>query len=173
MKIDTLIKKLGNINEEVNVELEYSYCLFLLAKAFAEDIDNSIQEGLIGEGEELVDDIFNNALSSKNYKELHFYVDFVNSDMFNADIEYVLGEEGFNSIQDGLSGDSIFSKKLGSMDLSKIADKFTSILESLMPHDRGQVHLEANKFISYLLGKYENVILEYLADLDDDYNGTD
>lgn len=171
MKIDTLIKKLKSINEEVNVELEFSYCLFLLAKTFTEDIDNSIQEGLIGEGEELVDDIFNNALSSRNYKELHFYVDFVNSDIFSADIEYVLGKEGFNSIQDGLSEDSIFSKKLSRMDSLKIADKFTSILESLMPHDRGQVHLEANKFISYLLGKYEDVVLEYLADLDDDYNG--
>lgn len=173
MRIDDLFKKLKDISEEVNVELEFSYCLFLLAKAFAEDIDNSIEEGFIGQGEELVDDIFNNALSSRNYKELHFYVDFVDSDMFNADMEYVLGKEGFNSIQDGLSEDSIFSKKLGSMNLSEIANKFTSILESLMPHDRGQVYLEANKFISYLLDKYEDVILEYLSDLDDDYNGTD
>ena len=169
MDIKTLVSKLNSISDEVNLELEYANCLFLLAQEFVNDLDDNIQGDFVKA--EVIVDLIDYGISRLNYRDIYFYVDFMNSGILNSDLELVLGKEGFNGIEDGLSDNSVFNKKLGKLNVDSISGRFVKIMEKLMPDNRGSASLLADKFINYLLYKYDYVVNDYIKDLISDYRG--
>lgn len=129
------------------------------------DMDDTMENSnYTGSDIDFVKMIIDNMLTSIKCRELDFYKEFFSSGLYNKEINGLLRNKGFDAVFNG----SDFDGNLGGLTISELCEEFANLVHSTMPLST-EVKVNPTKLVNFLLDRYEGEVLEYLNQIERDY----
>ena len=164
-KVSSQLKKISKRSSDLEVEFEFASILTIVMEEFNLEMVNTMDNShYIGNDIDFVKMIIDNMLTSIKCRELDFYKEFFSSGLYNQEINELLRDKGFDAAFNG----SDFDGNLGGLTINELCEEFADLVHSTMPLS-SEVKVNSTKLVNFLLDRYEGEVLEYLNQVERDY----
>ena len=164
-KVSSQLKKINRRSSDLEVELEFASILTIVVEEFDAEMDSVMKNSHYTGGDvDFIKMIIDNMLSSIKCRELDFYKEFFSSGLYNKETRELLRSKGFDAVFNGTD----FDGNLGGLTIDELCEEFAYLVHSVMPLS-SEVKVNPTKLVNFLLTRYEGEVLDYLDQLERDY----